>query len=229
CLDKLNTGNNKILTVEDPVEYQQPGIQQIQVHSGIGLTFAAALRSVLRHDPDILMVGEIRDLETAEIAIQFALTGHPVLSTLHTNSAAASVTRLLDMGVDDYLLTSAINGIVAQRLVRRLCVHCKKPAPETAEIAERLGQGGFENATFYKADGCSECRQTGYSGRSAIVEVLPFTRSVTAAILDGKSAQEIQEIAVADGMVTLLQDGLKRAAAGETTLEEVLRVARLAK
>ena len=225
-LEKLKSGNPKILTVEDPVEYRLDGIQQVQVHPDIGLTFAAALRSILRQDPDILMVGEVRDLETAEIAIQFALTGHPVLTTLHTNSAVSAVTRLLDMGVDRYLLTAAINGVVGQRLVRGLCPHCSVPDPNAISIADRLDVDLAMKTGFRKAVGCDTCRGTGFVGRTAILEVLTLTGDIRKAILDGHSEEDIERCAQQAGMRTMLQDGLAKAASGLTTLDEVIRVTR---
>ena len=226
-LAKLKSHENKILTVEDPVEYQLPGVQQVQIHPQIGLTFAAALRSILRHDPDILMVGEIRDLETAEIAIQFALTGHPVFSTLHTNGAAAAITRLLDMGVDAYLLTAAINGAVAQRLVRTLCSACSVPDLDARPIVERLDPELAQTGQFKKPVGCETCRQTGFTGRSAILEVMKMTSRVKGAVLDGASEAELIKIAKNEGMATLLDDGIRKASRGVTTVGEVLRMAKL--
>lgn len=225
-LAKLKSHETKILTVEDPVEYQLPGVQQIQVHPQIGLTFAAALRSILRHDPDILMVGEIRDVETADIAIQFALTGHPVFSTLHTNGAAAAITRLLDMGVDAYLLTAAINGAVAQRLIRMLCQECAVDDEDARTIVERINPELAATGIFKQAVGCPACRQTGFSGRSAILEVLRMTSLAKAGVLDGASEAQLEEIARKDGMVTLLEDGISKAARGLTPVAEVLRMAK---
>ena len=227
-LGRLNTQERKIITVEDPVEYQIPGINQIQVKPAIGMTFAGALRSIVRQDPDIIMVGEMRDLETASIAVQSALTGHLVLSTLHTNDAASGVTRLLDMGVEDYLLTSTINGILAQRLVRRLCPHCREeyqPLPEViAKIRRSLG-GTVETGHLYRAPGCERCNGTGYHGRLVITEVLRMSDSIRRAVLDHATATEILRIAIEEGMETMYQDGLRKSLDGRTTLEEVLRVA----
>jgi general secretion pathway protein E len=210
------------------VEYQIPGINQIQVKPAIGMTFAGALRSIVRQDPDIIMVGEMRDLETASIAVQSALTGHLVLSTLHTNDAASGVTRLLDMGVEDYLLTSTINGILAQRLVRRLCPHCREeyqPLPEViAKIRRSLG-GTVETGHLYRAPGCERCNGTGYHGRLVITEVLRMSDAIRRAVLDHATATEILRIAIEEGMETMYQDGLRKSLDGRTTLEEVLRVA----
>ena len=227
-LSRLNTQERKIITVEDPVEYQIPGINQIQVKPAIGMTFSGALRSIVRQDPDIIMVGEMRDLETASIAVQSALTGHLVLSTLHTNDAASGVTRLLDMGVEDYLLTSTINGILAQRLVRRLCPYCREryePLPEvSAKIRKALG-ADVDATQLYRAPGCERCNATGYHGRLVITEVLRMSDTIRRAVLDHATATEISRIAIQEGMATMYQDGLRKCLDGRTTLEEVLRVA----
>ena len=227
-LSRLNTQERKIITVEDPVEYQIPGINQIQVKPAIGMTFSGALRSIVRQDPDIIMVGEMRDLETASIAVQSALTGHLVLSTLHTNDAASGVTRLLDMGVEDYLLTSTINGILAQRLVRRLCPACRvsyAPLPEvSAKIRKALGEE-VDATRLYRAPGCERCNATGYHGRLVITEVLRMSDAIRRAVLDHATATEILRIAIQEGMDTMYQDGLRKCLDGRTTLEEVLRVA----
>ncbi|MFD2112804.1 type II secretion system ATPase GspE [Thiorhodococcus fuscus] len=227
ALSRLNTEARKIITVEDPVEYQLPGINQIQVKSAIGMTFAGALRAIMRQDPDIIMVGEMRDLETARIAVQSALTGHIVLSTLHTNDAASGVTRLLDMGVEDYLLTSTINGILAQRLVRRLCPHCRAPYPAVRELAERFGHmhTDSEPLELFRAVGCDACNGTGYHGRLVITEVLTMSDRIRKAVLAHATATEIRQIAMTEGMVTMYQDGLRKSLDGRTTIEEVLRVA----
>ncbi len=227
ALSRLNTQERKIITVEDPVEYQLPGINQIQVKSAIGMTFAGALRAIVRQDPDIIMVGEMRDLETARIAVQSALTGHVVLSTLHTNDAASGVTRLLDMGVEDYLLTSTINGILAQRLVRRLCPHCEQPYRAVPEQAERFAhlKGIEDHVDLHRAVGCEACNGSGYRGRLVIAEVLLMSESIRKAILAHATATDIRKIAVAEGMETMYQDGLRKALDGRTTIEEVLRVA----
>jgi general secretion pathway protein E len=227
ALSRLNTQERKIITVEDPVEYQLPGINQIQVKSAIGMTFAGALRAIVRQDPDIIMVGEMRDLETSRIAVQSALTGHVVLSTLHTNDASSGVTRLLDMGVEDYLLTSTVNGILAQRLVRRLCPHCREPynpLPELAARFERLGHQS-EAITLYRPVGCEHCNATGYRGRLVIAEVLLMTDPIRKLVLGHATATEIQRVAMQEGMATMYEDGLRKALDGRTTIEEVLRVA----
>jgi general secretion pathway protein E len=229
ALDRLNQPDVKILTVEDPVEYQMPGINQIQVKPQIELTFANALRSIVRQDPDVIMIGEIRDLETAQIAVQSALTGHMVLSTLHTNDAASSVNRLLDMGVDDYLLTSTVIGIQAQRLVRRLCNHCKEPYHPVEEVVEQMGLRRFTKdaqVTMYHPKGCDHCGQTGYFGRECIMEVLPMTDALRSLVMKHATASELRAQAVRDGMETMYENGLKKAVQGVTTIEEVLRVTR---
>jgi general secretion pathway protein E len=228
ALSLLNTADRKILTIEDPVEYQLAGINQVQVKPQIGLTFAGALRSFLRQDPDIMMVGEIRDLETAQIAVQAALTGHLILSTLHTNDAASAVTRLLDMGVEDFLLTSTINGIVAQRLVRKLCPTCRVPFEAVPELAGRLRKAGAEvpdgPVILHHAKGCPECQGTGYRGRSSIAEVLLLSDRLRQIVLSRGSASDLQKAALDEGMVSLFADGTAKALAGVTSIEEVFRV-----
>jgi len=228
ALSRLNTEERKIITVEDPVEYQLPGINQIQVKPQIGMTFAGALRSIVRQDPDIIMVGEMRDLETARIAVQSALTGHVVLSTLHTNDAASGVTRLLDMGVEDYLLTSTINGILAQRLVRRLCPLCREryqPLPELALKFLRLRDPDDDELSLYRPVGCDQCNDTGYLGRMVITEALVMSDDIRQAVLAHATATEIQRRAIAEGMLSMYEDGLRKALDGRTTVEEVMRVA----
>ncbi|MGC1953205.1 MAG: type II secretion system ATPase GspE [Gammaproteobacteria bacterium] len=227
ALQTLNTPDKKILTVEDPVEYQLEGINQIQVKPQIGLTFAHALRSILRQDPDVIMIGEMRDLETARIAVQAALTGHMVFSTLHTNDAATSVTRLLDMGVEDYLLTSTVSGVLAQRLVRILCENCKEPYTALPELASHLGFQQVEadhSVTLYRARGCELCSGLGYRGRICILELLVLSDQVRQVILNHGDATAIQRAAIAHGMITMYQDGLDKVLGGLTTLEEVVRV-----
>jgi general secretion pathway protein E len=229
ALDKLNKPDIKILTVEDPVEYQMEGINQIQVKPQIGLTFANALRSIVRQDPDVIMIGEIRDLETAQIAVQSALTGHMVLSTLHTNDAASTINRLLDMGMDDYLLTSTVNGILAQRLVRTLCTHCREAHPALPEVIEEMQLTRYTAASpvvLYRPIGCEECGGTGYSGRVSIVELLVMTDTIRGMIMRHVTSGEVRQQAIADGMQTMYENGLSKAVAGVTTIEEVLRVTR---
>jgi general secretion pathway protein E len=223
ALTVLNSGDRKILTIEDPIEYRLSGVNQMQVKSQIGLTFATALRSYLRQDPDVMMVGEIRDLETAQVAVQAALTGHTILSTLHTNSAASTVTRLLDMGVEPFLITSTLNGVLAQRLVRRLCPHCAVPGPNSSSTLRALGlpDDGFHYA---QAKGCDKCGHTGYRGRLAILELLRLDETIAQLILRRAEAREVQS--AAKSMRTMLEDGLLKARAGLTTLEEIVRVTR---
>ena len=222
----LNAVTRKIVTVEDPIEYQLQGINQIQVRTQIGLSFASLLRSILRQDPDVIMVGEIRDGETAQIAVQAALTGHLVLSTLHTNSAAAAVTRLRDMGVEDYLLTAVLRGIMAQRLVRRLCPDCRRSEPAAPALIDRFQldrRTGARPIMLSHAVGCPACRQTGYRGRAAIAEFLSLGPEIERLIFSRADHMTIERVAVAEGMETMFDAGLAAALAGETTLEEVTR------
>ena len=227
ALKQLNTSERKIITVEDPVEYQMEGVNQIQAKPQIGLTFASALRSIVRQDPDVIMIGEMRDLETARIAVQSALTGHLVLSTLHTNDAAGGITRLLDMGLEEYLLTSTVNGILAQRLIRKLCPACKVGAIATPEIVKELRLRRFAadgDIILYKPVGCSACAGMGYRGRLAIIEFLPMTDPIRKLIMMHEEAGAIQKLAIAEGMQTLYENGLVKVIQGITTLEEVMRV-----
>ena len=226
ALSKLDSASQKIINVEDPVEYQLEGINQIQVHTQIGLTFANALRSILRQDPDIIMIGEMRDGETAQIAVQSALTGHLVLSTLHTNTAAGAVIRMKDMGVESYLITSSVNGVLSQRLVRTLCRHCKQPETPSEDLLKTTGLGRYlgAGAPMYVARGCPECRDTGYQGRTGIHELLVLDDAVRRAILDGKDASELHSLGARNGMLTLYEDGLRKVASGATSLDELLRV-----
>ncbi len=230
ALNHLNTPERKILSVEDPVEYNIDGINQIQVKPQIGLTFSNALRSIVRQDPDVIMIGEMRDQETAAIAIQSALTGHLVLSTLHTNDAAGSITRLLDMGVDDFLLKSTLTAVLAQRLVRRLCDACKQPYRVGEELAQRLRLSAsveMETAQFYTAHGCEQCRGTGYIGRAAIVEIILLDDKIRDLIMARADSLSIARQARSANMLTLYEDGMAKAAKGVTTIEEILRVTRL--
>ena len=226
ALAKLDSETQKIITVEDPVEYQLEGINQIQVHAQINLTFANALRSILRQDPDIIMIGEMRDGETAQIAVQSALTGHLVLSTLHTNTAAGAIIRLKDMGVEGYLITSSVNGILAQRLVRTLCKECKAPyvPPEAEWKSSGLSRFCELGTPVYKPVGCSQCRQTGFRGRTGIHELRPLDEKIRTAILAGKDASELNSIASRDGMLSLHEDGLRKVMDGVTSLDELARV-----
>ena len=227
ALQVLNSPDKKIITVEDPVEYQLDGITQIQVKTQVDLTFANALRSVVRQDPDIIMIGEMRDLETASIAVQAALTGHQVFSTLHTNDAGTAITRLLDMGVQDYLLTSTINGIIGQRLVRTLCPHCRKEHQVLPELRDQLQldkYGYQEGQSIFDAVGCDQCAHSGFSGRTIILEFLQITDTIRQLILAKADGSRIQKAAIEGGMQTMRGHGLRKVLKGETTLEEVLRV-----
>jgi len=227
ALRHLNTPERMIITVEDPIEYSIHGINQIQAKPQIGLTFANALRSIVRQDPDVIMIGEMRDTETAEIAVQSALTGHLVLSTLHTNDAASSVMRLMDMGVQDFLLTSAVNAAQAQRLVRTLCTDCREPYEPVAEVVERFGLltlNGGATPTLYRARGCPSCGSTGYTGRLAVLEILRMSDEIRKLILQHSDVGDIARVAQAQGMVTMREDGLRKALLGHTSIEEVLRV-----
>ncbi len=229
ALQALNTPDKKILTVEDPVEYQLEGVNQIQVKSQIGLTFANALRSIVRQDPDVIMIGEIRDLETAQIAVQSALTGHLVLSTLHTNDAASTINRLLDMGMEDYLLTSTIIGIQAQRLVRTLCQKCRESYTALPEVVEEFRLFRFTAAPeviLYRPIGCPDCAGTGFTGRVSIMEIMLMSDAIRSLIMRHANSGEIQQAAIADGMLTMYDNGLRKVLAGITTIEEVLRVTR---
>jgi len=225
-LEKINSEKQKIITVEDPVEYQLEGITQIQANASIGLTFAAGLRSIVRQDPDVLMVGEIRDHETAEIAIESALTGHLVFSTLHTNDAAGAVTRLQDMGVEGYLISSSLLAIQAQRLVRRICIDCKVQQPITIDEANVLQIEASDYPILHRGTGCDRCGGTGYRGRIGLYELLVMSDAIRHHIASGADANIIRDQAISEGMKTLRQDALEKLAAGLTTPEEVVRVTR---
>lgn len=224
CLVKLNSPTRNIMTVEDPIEYQIPGINQVQVNTKIELTFARALRAFLRQNPDIIMVGEIRDKETAEIAINASLTGHLVLSTLHTNDASSAPTRLIDMGVEPFLVASSLLGVVAQRLIRRVCNKCKIPhTPTDFEMGE-LGLTLIpEGATFFKAVGCPACSQSGYSGRTVIHELLVVEDNIRSLIIRNSDAGSIKKTAIQNGMTTLREDGISKVLQGSTTIDELMR------
>ncbi len=224
ALDKINSPDRKIITVEDPVEYQLKGVNQIQVKPQIGLNFANTLRHIVRQDPDIILIGEIRDLETAEIAIQSALTGHLVFSTLHTNDAPTAVTRLLDMGVENFLLSSTVRGILAQRLVRVICPACKEKDPSLADKEELRSLGIQSDTPLYRGRGCEQCASTGYFGRSAIFELLLVDDAIRTLILKNSDSNQLRQAARHNGMRTLLEDGAEKVKEGITTLSEVLRV-----
>jgi general secretion pathway protein E len=224
ALDKINGPGVKIITVEDPVEYQLKGVNQIPVKPKIGLTFANGLRHIVRQDPDVILVGEIRDLETAEIAIQASLTGHLVFSTLHTNDAPGAITRLQDMGVEGYLVASVLEGVLAQRLVRRICPACRVPDTPSRADLDALGIDAAPDVTLFRGKGCGECRGTGYRGRSGIYELFVLDEDARSLILRRSSTRDIRQHAIQRGMATLRMDGFKRACEGQTTVEEILRV-----
>ena len=232
-LSRLNTQRVNIVTIEDPVEYEMPGVNQVQINPAAGLTFASGLRSFLRQDPNIIMVGEVRDEETADLAVQASLTGHLVFSTLHTNDAAGALPRLLDMKMEPYLLASSMTCVIAQRVVRKLCPYCRQeylPAPEVEKnIKQRLGRF-YQPKTqlkLYRGKGCSRCGQTGYFGRIGIFEVLVVTEKISRLILERAVSSEIEKQAVKEGMLTIIQDGYLKVLEGITTIEEVLRVAEI--
>jgi type IV pilus assembly protein PilB len=221
CMDgnKLN-----ISTVEDPIEYHLGQATQVQVHEKIGMTFSAALRSLLRQDPDVVMLGEIRDKETANIAVQASLTGHLVLSTLHTNDAPASVTRLINIGVEPYLISSAVNAILAQRLVRKTCQHCKEEFKPSPEMKEFLALQGFASETTFHGKGCDRCRKTGYSGRLGIYELLVMDDSLRDLVTANPDVNQLRKLCRERGLVTLREDGFQKVMKGLTTADEILRV-----
>jgi type II secretion system protein E len=223
-LQKAYSPEKKVITIEDPVEYQFDGINQIQVHPKIGLTFAAGLRHILRHDPDIIMVGEIRDSETAEIAVHSALTGHLVFSTLHTNDASGAVTRLLDMGIEPYLVTSSVEALIAQRLVRTICPNCKESYDAPMSELTKIGKSDGASHKLYRGRGCDQCKRTGYKGRTAIYEMLTMDDSIRALVLDRSPATAVAEAACQHGMRTLREDGWIKVLQGITTIDEVVRV-----
>jgi len=226
-LNILNSTEKKIMTIEDPVEYRLKGINQVQAKPKIGLTFAAGLRSFLRQDPDIMLVGEIRDKETAEVAVQAALTGHLVLSTLHTNDAPSSVIRLIDMGIEPFLISSSVIGVIAQRLVRRICPRCKKEAKLTSDLAKILEEYNMDSKKIIlnKGEGCPYCKETGYKGRIAIFELMIITDTIRDLISSNITSGKLRETAIKEGMCQLREDGLKKVCEGVTTIDEVLRVA----
>jgi type IV pilus assembly protein PilB len=223
-LNAINRPELNAITVEDPVEYRLPGVTQVQVNRKVGLQFATVLKAILRSDPDIVLVGEVRDVETAKIAIEAALTGHLVLTTLHTNDAASSIGRLIDMGVEPYLVSSALDCVLAQRLARKLCERCKTPQQAPAEVAARMGFPDSGPLTVYTAVGCKVCSDTGYRGRVAINEVMTVTEDIQRMAVEHRPSDEIRAVAMQQGMITLRQDGMEKVRLGITTLEEVLRV-----
>jgi type II secretory ATPase GspE/PulE/Tfp pilus assembly ATPase PilB-like protein len=228
---QIDTSQKNVLTIEDPVEYALAGVSQVQVNQKKGLTFATGLRSFLRQDPDVMMVGEIRDLETAEVAIRAALTGHLVFSTVHTNDAASTITRMVDQGVEPYLVSSSIILIIAQRLVRTICKHCNTAIPMTDEWRVKLEKVGMDlklmNNQVSVGQGCEECFHSGYSGRTAIYEIMPVDETLRTQIMEGASATTMKRSAVQRGMITLREDGRQKILAGLTTADEVLRVTQL--
>ena len=226
AVELVRTGREKIITVEDPVEYQLAGVPQVPVNEKVGVTFATALRALLRQDPDVMLVGEIRDGETAEIATQAALTGHLVLSTLHTNDAASALTRLLDLGVAPFLVASTVEAVLAQRLLRESCASCKRPVAATPEVRREMGAASAQMEEIWRGAGCNECRGTGYRGRLGIFELLVMDDALREEVLRRRGAGDLRALAVAAGMRTLREDGVRLVMDGRTTPEEVLRVTR---
>jgi type IV pilus assembly protein PilB len=224
ALNVIDTPDKNIITVEDPVEYQLKRVRQSQINLKAGMTFATGLRSILRQDPDVIMVGEIRDLETAEISVQAALTGHLVFSTLHTNDAPSSLTRLVDMGVEPFLISSSVNAIIAQRLVRKICKDCKRSYVPSKEILDRLGEQLPKGGKFYRGEGCKSCKNTGYKGRIGIFEMLMLNDKIRDMILTKVSSTQIKAVAQESGMKTLREDGIEKVLDGSTTIDEVIRV-----
>ena len=227
ALNDIKSVETKIITVEDPVEYQLNMIQQVHVNEKVGLTFASALRSILRQDPDIIMIGEIRDQETLRIAIQAALTGHLVFSTLHTNDAISAVTRIADMGIEPYLISGALVAIEAQRLVRKLCPNCKQKTVLPSNLQEQFQDFLPQDYQFYKHVGCDQCSQTGYVGREMISEVLPISDRISAMIANGTTKEDIKKVAYEEHFIDMFKDGIIRAARGVTTIDEIFRVAKV--
>lgn len=231
AMSKINTSKINIITLEDPVEYEIPGLNQVQIRPAAGLTFASGLRSVVRQDPDVIMVGEIRDKETTELAIHAALTGHLVFSTLHTNDASGTIPRLIDMGGEPFLLASSLTCVVAQRVVRKICLDCKERYVPQAEVLENIKKVlgklylGGDKFYLYRGKKCSKCNETGYIGRVGIFEVMPVSEKISRLILERPPAEQIEKQAVEEGMITMKQDGYLKAVEGDTTIEEVIRVA----
>jgi type II secretory ATPase GspE/PulE/Tfp pilus assembly ATPase PilB-like protein len=226
AVEMIKTGREKILTVEDPVEYELSGVPQVPVNEKVGMTFAGALRALLRQDPDIILVGEVRDAETAQIATQAALTGHLVLSTLHTNDAPTALTRLLDLEVAAYLVASTVDAVLAQRLVRVICPNCKIETTPDKAVRRRLDVDRLGLTRIWKGAGCDECRHTGYRGRTGVYELLVMDNELRLEVQRRRGSEELRSMAVTKGMRTLLEDGVRVAKAGITTVEEVMRVAR---
>jgi type IV pilus assembly protein PilB len=225
AVQELNDGKRSIITIEDPVEYRVDGVRQMQVNPKAGVTFATGLRSMMRADPDVVMVGEIRDRETAQIAVESALTGHLVLSTLHTNDAPTAVARLIEMGVEPFLVASAIDCVVAQRLARRLCVHCRRSRDYPVDVLRTSGFDADEDITAYEAVGCGRCSQSGYKGRVGLYEVMTMSEEIRTLALERATATLIGQVAETQGMRRLRDDGLLKVLAGETSLAEIARVA----
>ena len=225
AMNDIATMENNVCTVEDPIEYNLPLINQFQVIEKVGMTFAMALRTLLRQDPDVIMVGEVRDEETARTAIQAALTGHLVFSTLHTNDAPSAITRLVNMGVEPFLISAALNMVLAQRLVRRTCTRCRQKYDAPRTLRRALEKMGCEIETFYKGVGCKRCRNTGYAGRLGVHEILVVNDEIRDAVVAGASVGEIKRLGDENGMITLRQDGLRKVREGITTIEEVTHIA----
>jgi len=225
ALSRINTPEVNVMTAEDPVEYNLDGINQVLVHEDVGLTFSAALKAFLRQDPNIIMVGEIRDLDTGSIAVKAALTGHLVLSTLHTNDAPSAIGRLIDMGIEPFLVASSVNLVLAQRLVRRACAACKQEIKLSEEVMLelQLSEEDAAKGTFMQGSGCVECNDTGYRGRQGVYEVMSITPKLRELILERASAGEIKKLAISEGMLTLRRDGLQKLKRGITTVEEILK------
>jgi type IV pilus assembly protein PilB len=225
ALSRINTPEVNVMTAEDPVEYNLDGINQVLVNDDVGLSFAAALKAFLRQDPNIIMVGEIRDIDTASIAVKAALTGHLVLSTLHTNDAPSAIGRMIDMGIEPFLVASSVNLVLAQRLVRRVCVSCKRPTTLNEEVLSelQLSPEDAKGATFFEGAGCVECNNTGYRGRQGVYEVMTMTSRIRDLVLERSSAGEIKKTAIEEGMLTLRRDGLEKLKRGITTVEEILK------
>jgi len=225
ALKAINTPERNILTIEDPVEYEAEGINQVQIHEEIGLTFPKALRAFLRQDPDIIMVGEMRDLETADIGIKAALTGHLLFTTLHTNNAPAAISRLINMGIEPFLIADALTFVGAQRLMRRVCKNCRTPFKPSRELLKSLNINSSNEQIFYKAKGCELCNHTGYRGRMAVMEALEIDDNIRELIIRKAPESEIREVAINNGMVPLRENALTKVLRGESTLEEMARVA----